>query len=191
MARFTIETTLEGFVSVGEPGGKYNNMTMAFRIPADRLPDFEADYEAAIEWAKSKVGPGRVSVEPQKWDEEGVVKYTFGGENGKPDFPFVDCDGEILSRELRASIRKGTKVRLIINLNGYPYGNKVGCSFKVLGAQVLELNSGAVTDSGSLSDEDVVALFVKNYKGAGYKVDETAPRAVANAEAEKEPAYDF
>lgn len=188
MARFTIETTLEGYVSVGEPGGKYNNMTMAFRIPADRLPELEADYESAIEWAKTKVGSGRVTVEPQKWDEEGLVKYTFGGDNGKPDFPFVDCDGDILSREVRASIRKGTKVRLIINLNGYPYGNKVGCSFKVLGAQVLELNSGAVTDSGSLSDEEVVELFVKNYKASGYKAAEPSPRKSEEVTAE---AYDF
>ena len=52
----------------------------------------------------------------------------------------------------------------------------LGTTLKVLGVQVLELAAGAVTDSGDLSEDDVIALFAKS---AGFKQSAPAPKAAA------------
>lgn len=189
MARFTFETTLEGFINVGQPSGKYNNCTLSFRIPSDVLQDMEADREEGLAWAKTKLAnPKRCEVAIQKWDDEGLVKYTYAGEtDNKPRPLFIDSEGAILSDEVRASIRKGTKARVIVNQTGYPYGNKVGTKFQLLGVQVLELNSGSVADSGELSEDEIISLFQKS---AGFKQSSPAPRK-AEAEAPDEDSYDF
>ena len=54
---------------------------------------------------------------------------------------------------------KGTVVRLIIDLKPYVYATKVGCSFKVKGAQVIKLVGSGGSDSGGLDTADVAALF--------------------------------
>lgn len=189
MTRFTFETTLEGFINVGQPSGKYNNCTLSFRIPSDSLEEMEADRQECLAWAKTKLAnPKRCEEKIQKWDEDGLVKYTYGGEtDNKPRPLFIDSEGSVLSDEVRASIRKGTKARVIVNQVGYPYGNTVGTKFQLLGVQVLELNSGAVSDSGELSEEEIISLFQKS---AGFKQSSPAPRK-AQAEAPDEDTYDF
>lgn len=189
MARFKFDTTLDGFINVGQPSGKFNNCTFSFRIPSDVLEEMEADREEGLAWAKTKLSnPKRCEVAIQKWDEEGFVKYSYGGEgDSKPRPLFIDAEGTVLADEVRASIRKGTKASVIVNQVGYPYGNKVGTKFHVLGVQVLELNSGAVADSGELSEDEIISLFQKS---AGFKQSSPAPRKVEDAAGE-EGAYDF
>lgn len=190
MSRFTFETTLEGFINVGEPSGKFNNCTFSFRIPPNLLEPIETDRHEALEWAKTKLAnPKRCEVALPKWDEDGLVKYTYAGPESRNPVPiFVDAEGTVLSPEIRASIRKGTKARVIVNQVGYPFGQKVGTKFHVLGVQILELNSGAVTDSGELSEDEVIALFQKS---AGFTQSAPAPRAVEQEPNGEATAYDF
>ena len=181
--RYTLNTTLEGFINVGEPSGKYNNMCFAFKIPSDVLEQVEADYEGLMDWAKSKVpNPNRVSINARKWDEDGLVKYSFGGDTSRPDLVFVDTDGQILDTATRKSIRKGTKVRLICDQKPYTKPS-VGTTIKVLGVQVIELVAGAVSDSGEMSAEDIVEMFAKE-PVAGFVAASPSPTAAPGANAE-------
>jgi hypothetical protein len=54
-----------------------------------------------------------------------------------------------------------------VDLKPYVFGQKVGCSVKVRGAQVLKLVSGGGSDSGGLDEDGVAALFGKTegFKG--------------------------
>jgi len=190
--RYTFETTLEGFVNVAEPSGKFQNCCFSFRIPAEVLKgQVEPDRAELLEWAASK-GTTKRTNDP-KWDEDGLVKYTYNqqeeGVTKLPEVVFVDTDGDILPLEVRKSIRKGTKVVLIVQQKPYTKP-KLGTKLVVLGAQVLELNSGQVVDSGDINGpEDVAALFTKR---EGFKL--SAPN-VAAAEAapdeDEEGGYDF
>ena len=124
--RYTFNTTLEGFINVGEPSGKYNNMCFAFKIPSDVLEQVENDYDGLIDWAKSKVpNPNRVTINQRKWDEDGLVKYNFGGDTPRPDLIFVDTEGQIIDTPTRKSIRKGTKVRHTCTQHNYTKPNTV------------------------------------------------------------------
>jgi hypothetical protein len=189
--RYTFETTLEGFVNVAEPSGKFQNCCFSFRIPAEVLKgQVEPDRAELLEWAASK-GTTKRTNDP-KWDEDGLVKYTYNqqeeGVTKLPEVVFVDTDGDILPLEVRKGIRKGTKVVLIVQQKPYTKP-KLGTKLIVLGAQVLELNSGQVIDSGDLAQEDVAALFGKR---DGFKL--SAPNVVAaevEPDAEEEGGYDF
>lgn len=186
--RYTFETTLEGFINVGEPGGKFNNCCFSFRLPPEVIEQAEADREELLVWARSKA-TGRVGTNPSKWDEEGLVKISYGGDTGRDAPVFIDAEGSVLEDAVRASIRKGTKARLIVEQKPYCKPS-VGTTIKVLGVQVLELVSGHVADSGVLSEEETIALFQKS---AGFKQAAPAPR---RAEPVADPvdddvAYDF
>lgn len=186
--RYTFETQLEGFINVGQPAGKFNNCCFSFRLPGEVLEKAEADREELLAWAKSKV-TGRVNTNLPKWDDEGLVKISYGGDTGREPPVFIDAEGSVLEDAVRASIRKGTKVRLIVDQKPYTKPS-LGTTLKVLGVQVLELVSGAVADSGDLSEDDVIALFQKS---AGFKQAAPAPR---RAEPVADPvdddvAYDF
>lgn len=182
--RYTFETELEGFINVGEPSGKFNNCCFAFRLPQAVLEQAESDREELLAWAKTKV-TGRVNTNLPKWDDEGLVKISYGGDTGRPAPVFIDTEGAVLEDAVRKSIRKGTKVRLIVDQKPYTKPS-LGTTLKVLGVQVLELASGAVADSGDLTDDDVIALFQKS---AGFKQSAPAPRKAV--EETVEDAFDF
>ena len=184
--RYTFNTTLEGFIKLDEPSGKYNSMAFAFKMPANVLEQVEKDYVGLMDWVKSKVpNPNRVTIAALKWDEEGLVKYSFGGDTNRPDLIFVDTEGSILDKSTRGSIRKGTKVRIICDQKPYTKPN-LGTTIKVLGVQVVELVAGEVADSGNLSPDDVVAMFGKE-PVAGFVAASPSPKAAEGANAE---AYD-
>lgn len=187
--RYTFETTLEGFVNVDQPSGKYNNMCFSFRLPPAVLEQAEADREELLKWIEKKVdNPKRLATNPPKWDDEGLVKYSYGGDTGRDAVLFVDTDGTVLADEVRASIRKGTKVRIIVDQKPYTKP-AMGTTLKVLGAQVVELVSGQVSDSGELTETDIVALF-QGDTISGFKQSAPAPRR-AEAEESTDEAYDF
>ena len=98
-----------------------------------------------------------MTINARKWDEDGLVKYSFGGDTPRPDLVFVDTDGQIIDKQTRASIRKGTKVRIICDQKPYTKP-AIGTTIKVLGIQIIELVAGAVTDSGEMSAEDCEML---------------------------------
>lgn len=188
--RYTFETTLDGYINVDKPSGKFNNCTFSFRLPAAVLEQAEADREELLNWARTKIdNPKRVALNPPKWDDEGLVKYSYGGETGRPSPVFVDAEGSVLEDSVRASIRKGTKVKLIVDQKPYTKP-ALGTTLKVLGVQVIQLVSGGVTDSGELTEEDVVALFAQE---PGFKQSAPAPRRSEPVEdpVDEDAAYDF
>ena len=189
--RYKFATALEGFVSVGEDSGKFNNRTFAYSIPHDTLTKVEEDREELIKWAKSKAS-GRVQEAMTPWDDNGVCKYTYGAGDGsrkpKPEPVFIDTDGGPISKEILKSVRKGTKVNIIVDQKPYAMGPNVGTSMRVIGVQIVELVSGnGSVDSGDLSVEDVAALFGSV---EGFKADEPAVRDARPA-ASTEDSYDF
>jgi len=181
--RFVITTTLEGYVNALKPAGKYNNCCFSFSIGKDDLTKFDATYEKAIAWGRNKMAGKRFTEELPKWQEDGLVKISYGGEEGAPMFPWVDTDG--VPVDVDTPVWKGTVVRLIIDLKPYVYGTKVGCSFKVRGAQILKLVGSGGSDSGDLDLDDVAALFgISNGFKAG------SPSFKPNEEAADESSYD-
>ena len=189
--RYKFATALEGFVSVGEDSGKFNNRTFAYAIPHDTLTQVEADREELIKWARSKAS-GRVQEAMTPWDDNGVCKYTYGAGDGsrkaKPEPVFVDTNGDPIEKSVLLTVRKGTKVNLIVDQKPYAMGPNVGTSMRVIGVQIVELVTGnGAVDSGDLSVEDVAAMF-----GSvdGFKADSPAVRDARPA-ATTEDSYDF
>lgn len=158
--RFIITTTLEGYINALKPSGKFNNCTIGFRIPEEELPKFDAVYEQALEWGKNKMAGKRFTAELPKWDESGMVKVSYGGDSSTPMFPWIDTDG--VPVDIDTQVWKGTLVKLIVDLKPYVFGSKVGCSFKVRGAQILKLVSSGGSDSGGLDEDGVAALLGKS-----------------------------
>ena len=189
--RYKFATALEGFVSVGEDSGKFNNRTFAYCIPHDTLTQVEADREELIKWAKSKAS-GRVQEAMTPWDDAGVCKYTYGAGDGsrkpKPEPIFVDTNGDPIDKSVLMTVRKGTKVNLIVDQKPYAMGPNVGTSMRVIGVQIVELVTGnGAVDSGDLSVEDVASMF-----GSvdGFKASEPAVRDARPAATESD-SYDF
>ena len=157
--RLVITTTLDGYINVLIPAGKFNSCTIGFRIPEEELPKFDAIYEQALEWGKNKMAGKRFSAELPKWDDSGFVKVSYGGDSTSPMFPWVDTDG--VAVDLTTQVWKGSVVKLIVDLRPYVFGQKVGCSLKVRGAQILKLVSSGGFDSGGLDETEVAAFFGK------------------------------
>jgi len=156
-SRFTVSTTLEGYVNALKPSGKYNNCTFAFTLSKEDLEKFDKAYEDAIALGTNKMQGRRFTTELPKWDESGFLKYSYGGEQGNPMFPWVDTEGKAI--DIETQIWKGTQVRLIVDLKDYQFGTKIGCSMKVRGAQVIKLCGPGGSDAGDLELEDVAAIF--------------------------------
>ena len=172
--RYVFETVLDGFVNVYEPSGKFNNCCFAYKLPGAVLEQAESDREELLTWARTKVdNPKRVALNPAKWDEQGVCKFSYGGDTGRPSPVFVDTDGQPIEKAVLRDLRKGTKVRLIVQQSPYTKP-AMGTTLKVLGVQVIELVSGnGAVDSGDLSAEDVAGIFGKQ---EGFKASSPAPR---------------
>lgn len=186
--RYVFDTTLDGFVNVYEPSGKFNNCCFAYKLPANVLEQAEQDREELLTWAKTKVqNPSRVALNPPKWDEEGVCKYSYGGDTGRPEPVFVDTEGQPVDKAVLRDVRKGTKVRVIVQQSPYTKPS-LGTTLKVIGVQIVELATGnGAIDSGDLSVEDVAEIF-GNVKG--YKASSPAVRQV-ESEDSSEDSYDF
>ena len=185
--RYVFNTALEGFVNVYEPSGKFNNCCFAFRLPADVLEQAEADREELLTWARTKVdNPKRIALNPPKWDDEGLVKFSYGGDTGRPDPVFVDTEGQVVEKATLKDVRRGTKVRLIVQQSPYTKP-AMGTTLKVLGVQIVELVSGSgAVDSGDLSAEDVAGIFgsVEGFKSSSPAVRDGRP-------SEESAGYDF
>jgi hypothetical protein len=185
--RYVFETVMEGFVNVYEPSGKYNNCCFAYRLPAGVLEQAESDREELLTWAKSKVdNPKRVALNPPKWDDEGLVKFSYGGDTGRPAPVFVDTDGQPIEKSTLRDLRRGTKVKLIVQQSPYTKP-AMGTTLKVLGVQVVELvNGNGAVDSGDLSAEDVASIFGKQ---EGFKASSPSPRDARATEDENDSTY--
>ena len=187
--RYVFEATLEGFINVYEDEGKFNNRCFSFKFPKEVIEAAEADREELLEWAKSKApNPRRCEVALTKWDEEGLVTYSYSEEKPKAIPVFVDTEGTLVEKNVLKDVRKGTKVRLIVQQGPYVFGNKVGTRLLVKGVQIVELASGnGSVDSGDMSADDVAAIFGT---ASGFKQSDPSVRQADVAE-ESTDSYDF
>lgn len=188
--RYVFEATLEGFINVYEDEGKFNNRCFSFKFPKEVIEAAEADREELLEWAKSKApNPRRCEVALTKWDEEGLVKYSYSEEKPKAIPVFVDTEGSLIDKAVLKDVRKGTKVKLIVQQGPYVFGNKVGTRLLVKGVQIIELASGnGSVDSGDMSADDVAAIFGTT---SGFKQSDPQVRKAEEPAEETTESYDF
>ena len=156
-SRHILTATLEGYVNALKPAGKFNNCCFSFSLGKEDMVKFDEAYEKAMAWGENRMAGKRFTKELPKWDESGLIKYSYGGESNNPMFPWIDTDGVPI--DVDTPIWKGTVVKLIIDLRPYSMASKVGLSVKVRGAQVLKLVGAGGSDSGGLESEDVAAIF--------------------------------
>lgn len=174
--RYIFNTSLTGYVNVAEDGGQFNNRCLSFRIPPDVLEQMNNDRAELIDWIKSKDSK-RLAEGLPAWQDDGLVKYNYGAGDGtrkpKPEPIFVDAEGEVCTKETLRSVRKGTKVRVIMQQKPYAMGT-FNTSIRVVGVQIIELATGnGAVDSGDLTVEDVTSMFGKV---EGFKASEPAVR---------------
>ena len=188
--RYVFEATLEGFINVYEDEGKFNNRCFSFKLPKDVIEAAEADREELLEWAKSKApNPRRCEVALTKWDEEGLVKYSYSEDKPKAVPVFVDTEGTLVDKAVLKDVRKGTKVKLIVQQGPYVFGNKVGTRLLVKGVQIIELASGnGSVDSGDMTADDVAAIFGTT---SGFKQSDPQVRKAEEPAEESTDSYDF
>jgi len=154
---YIITTRLKGFINALKPGGKFDNCSIGFTIPANDLPYFEERYEAALKWGANKLNGKRHEKALPKWEEDGSVKYGYNGKDSAPTFLWVDAKGKPL--DLSLDIREGTLVKLALTTKPYVYGNKVGMTLRVVGAQVIKLVTAEGSDGGQLDENELAELF--------------------------------
>jgi hypothetical protein len=188
--RYKFSTKLSGYIRIDEDGGKFNNRSFSFTIPPADLEKIEADRSELISWIKSRDNK-RLAEGVPIWDENGVVKYSYGAGDGsrkpRPEPVFVDTNGDPVSKDVLKSAREGTKVNIIIQQKPYAMGT-FNTSLRVIGVQIVELVTGnGAVDSGDMSVEDVAAMFgsVDGFKASEPAVRDDRPEVVG------ETPYDF
>ena len=125
--------------------------------------------------------PKRATLKPTPWEEvaEGKYKIKFSwGEDKKP--PVVDTEGMPVT-DTKTPLYGGSTVKL-----GYyqkPYilrdGVTYGSSLKLVGVQVVKLNTEAGVKEDDLSTEQVADLFGKS---KGFKTTDAPPTVEQNDE---------
>ena len=174
MARTTFVTqepvVLEGYQAVLKPS-KFGYSLSA--IVEDEMVDkLEADRAETLKWAESKLkNPKRSTLKPEPWEEvsQGKYKVKFSwNEENKP--PVVDTEGTHITDE-NLPIYAGAQVKLAFYQKPYILRDGVtyGTSLKLVGVQLVSINSEAGVDAGDMNAEDVAALFGTT---AGYKASE-------------------
>ena len=174
MARTTFVTkepvVLEGYQAVLKPS-QYGYSLSAV-VDAEMVSKLEDDRIETLKWAESKLkNPKRSSLRPEPWEEvaDGKYKVKFSwNENNKP--PVVDTEGTHITDE-NLPVYGGARVKLAFYQKPYILKDGVtyGTSLKLLGIQLVALNSDAGVDSGDLSAADVADLFGTT---AGFKASE-------------------
>ena len=175
--------TLEGFQAILEPG-KFGYSLSA--VVGDELIDeLETERSEVLKWAESKLkNPKRATLKPTPWEEvaKGKHKIKFSwGEDKRP--PVVDTEGSPVT-DNKTPLYGGSTVKLGFYQKPYILrdGITYGSSLKLVGVQVVELNSSAAgTDSGDLDETQVADLFGKT---KGFK-------ATAQETTDVEPEEDF
>jgi hypothetical protein len=121
------------------------------------LPDFDEQYDKCLAWGANKLNGKRHEKALPKWEEDGSVKYGYNGEDSAPAFLWVDAKGKPL--DLNLQIREGTLVKLALTTKPYVFGNKVGMTLRVVGAQVIKLVTAEGSDGGQLDENELADLF--------------------------------
>ena len=174
MARNILKTaepvTLDGYQAVLKPSKfGYSLSAVVDQTIVDQL---EEDRTDSLKWAESKLkNPKRSTLKPEPWEEvapdQFKVKFSWN-EDSKP--PVVDTEGTHITDE-NLPIYSGAKVKLAFYQKPYILRDGVtyGTSLKLVGVQLISINSDAGVDSGDLSASDVADLFGTT---AGFKASE-------------------
>lgn len=193
MVRTTFVTpepvVLEGFQAILKK--TQYGYTLSAVIDDYLIRQLEVDREDGLKWALSKVNnPKRSVCKPEPWEEvsNGKYKVKFSwDEKAKP--PIVDTEGTPIIDE-RTPIYSGSKVKLAFFQKPYVLKDKetYGTTLKLVGVQVVSVNSEAGIDAGDLATEDLTEMFGTT---EGYKVSEPNPKANLTEEEIDKNLLDF
>ena len=159
----------DGFQAVLKPS-KYG-YSLSTTVDETMVEALELDRVDSIKWAESKLkNPKRSTLRPEPWEEvaEGCYKVKFSwNEETKP--PVVDTEGTVIT-DSTIPLFSGSQVKIAFYQKPYILKDGVtyGTSLKLVGVQLVSLNSGAGVDTGDMDVEDVAALFgtTKGYKAS-------------------------
>ena len=161
---------LEGYQAVLKPS-KFG-YSLAALVDQSMVDALEDDRVESLKWAETKLkNPKRSTLKPEPWEEvtEGQYKVKFSwNEESRP--PVVDTEGTIISDD-NTPMYAGSRVKLAFYQKPYILRDGVtyGTSLKLVGVQLVSLNTAAGVDTGDMSTEDVAALFGKT---EGFKAGE-------------------
>ncbi len=167
MSNKTVHVTdsvkLEGYQAILEPGKfGYSLSAVVDDALVKKLEDERFD---VLKWAESKLkNPKRATCKPTPWEEvaEGKHKLKFSwGEDRKP--PVVDTEGTPVT-DTKTPLYGGSTVKLGFYQKPYILRDGVtyGSSLKLVGIQVVKLNSDAAgVDSSEMDESEVAELFGK------------------------------
>jgi len=164
MARTILKTAepviLDGYQAVLKPS-KFGYSLSAL-VDGVLIEKLEADRVDTLKWAESKLkNPKRSTLKPEPWEEVAPdtfkVKFSWNEET-KP--PVVDTEGTHITDE-NLPIYSGAKVKLAFYQKPYILRDGVtyGTSLKLVGVQLVSINSEAGVDTGDMNAEDVANLF--------------------------------
>ena len=161
---------LEGYQAVLKPS-KFG-YSLAALVDQSMVDVLEDDRVESLKWAETKLkNPKRSTLKPEPWEEvtEGQYKVKFSwNEESRP--PVVDTEGTIISDD-NTPMYAGSRVKLAFYQKPYILRDGVtyGTSLKLVGVQLVSLNTSAGVDTGDMSAENVAALFGKT---EGFKAGE-------------------
>ena len=161
---------LEGYQAILQPS-KFG-YSLGCLIDQQLVEILEDDRVESLKWAESRLkNPKRSVLKPEPWEEVTTDKYKVKfswNEDTRP--PIVDSEGTPITDE-KTPIYNGSQVKVAFKQKPYILKDGVtyGTSLKLVGIQVIALNSAAGVDRGDLSDVEVAALFGQT---AGFKASE-------------------
>jgi hypothetical protein len=153
---------LEGYQAVLKPS-KFG-YSLAALVDQSMVDALEDDRVESLKWAETKLkNPKRSTLKPEPWEEvtEGQYKVKFSwNEESRP--PVVDTEGTVIADD-NTPMYAGSRVKLAFYQKPYILRDGVtyGTSLKLVGVQLVSLNTSAGVDTGDMSTEDVAALFGK------------------------------
>ena len=151
---------LEGYQAVLKPS-KFG-YSLAALVDQSMVDVLEDDRVESLKWAETKLkNPKRSTLKPEPWEEvtEGQYKVKFSwNEETRP--PVVDTEGTPITDD-SLPLYSGSKVKLAFRQKPYILrdGITYGTTLKLVGIQVVALNSSAGVDAGDMGDTEVAALF--------------------------------
>ena len=170
---------LDGYQAVMKPS-KFGYSLTAL-VDEDMVSKLETDREESLKWAEGKLkNPKRSVLKPEPWEEvaEGKYKVKFSWqEDNRP--PVVDTEGTVITDE-SLPIYGGARCKLAFRQKPYILkdGITYGTSLKLVGIQLVALNTDAGIDSGDLSSADVADLFgtTDGFKASAPNITPSSPQ---------------
>ena len=155
--------TLEGFQAILAPS-KFG-YSLAAVVDDTIISTLEEERAEVLKWAESKLkNPKRSTLKPEPWEEVSKgkykIKFSWNAEN-RP--PVVDTEGTPVTDE-KTPLYGGSTVKLGFYQKPYILRDGVtyGSSLKLVGIQVVKLNSDAAgVDSSEMDESEVAELFGK------------------------------